>query len=242
MTALIVIATIIAVFTAILSLSITVYVTINEETTVKLGLLCCKKTLMPEKENKKENKKQLHKKSKPKTAKKSEQSKKHTVSAPKNKASFTEMLNFSVEILKAIMPDVADLVRHIRIVGLKLNMTIGKNSADETAISYGQISAGIYNALALTDKAMVLKVKYINISPDFVRGENSCDISFKAKLRLARIIKDAAGILVKGLGKIVKLKPAHKQETGQSPRQAANKDNKTENSKTKSTNNNRIIS
>lgn len=203
-TALIIIGSIIAFFALLLSFSATVYISIKEEVTISVGAFGYRYhiNLDEDEKPKKEKKKKKSKKKKATDTKKKEASKK-----PSKKASFEsfqETVEFALSIFRSVFKPTVKLLKHTRITKLSLYMTVCSEDADETAIQYGQISIAIYNLLGHLDNLITLKVKSVDIIPDFVSDEAKYDISFKVKLRLCHIIGALISMIVKFLVNTIK--------------------------------------
>lgn len=187
----------------LLSFSLTVYVKITDEVGVWIGALGYKQQLNSDKPKKeKKEKKPKKAKEKKKTKKSSKEKKPKTEKA--NEKSFSDTVELAVNLIKSIVPNSVSMLKHLRIEQLVLYMTVAEEDADQTAISYGRISGGIYNFLGVLDSALKLKIKTVDIIPDFVTGEAVYDISFKVKLRFCHIIFAGFGILFKFLANTIK--------------------------------------
>lgn len=223
MMALLVIGCIFVAFVILLSFSLTFYVTIKDEVEVKVGAFGFQKLIdfeAPESQKKKEKHLKKEAKEKAKIARiKQKKLKKAQKKGAHSKGThggmtakvvtantFGETVEMVLTLLKSSALSTTSLLSHVRITRLKLYMTVCDETANETAISYGTISAGIYNLLGQLDHFITVKIKSIDIIPDFVGDEEIYDISFKVKLRINLIIGTAISIFFKFLVNIVKLK------------------------------------
>ena len=180
---------------ALLSISVTIYVTIAEEVDIRIGILGWKKKIDLESKEEEPSKKSSQKAGRRK--KKSTKPQK-----PDQKASdksFGETVQFGILLFKSIASSAAKFTSHIRITSLRLHMTVACGEADKTAVTYGGVSAGIYTLLGLLDSNLSLKIKSVHIAPDFVSGQAVYDIFFKVKLRFCHILKAFIGILFKSM-------------------------------------------
>lgn len=177
----------------LLSFSLTFYVHITDRVELKAGAFGLRFQILPsdgEEEPAKEKKRRLQKKSrksKPKQ-KEAEESKQKLAKKKTDETSFSDTLSLIWAILKGICPTAARMLSHLRLTRLKLSIRVAGPEADQTAIRYGQICAGIYPLLGALDSAIRLRVKWVDIYPDFVREESVYDISFRVKLRLNHLI------------------------------------------------------
>ena len=193
MAALWIVAGILLLAAALLSVSLTVYVRITDKVDIKIGILGWKRKINLEQEEEKPQKGR---------AKKSRRRKNNASELQKpekkaNEKSFRETVQFGIQLLKTLLPPAGDASSHIRITSLWLHMTVTCGEADKTAIAYGGVSAGVYTLLGLLDSKLTLRIKSVHIAPDFMSDRAVYDISFKAKLRLCHILKAAIGILFK---------------------------------------------
>lgn len=175
--------------------SVTVKVMISDTVRIWVGAFGIRFLILPAKQKKK-------RKSKKKKKASSVQKKKPTAKKgkrPKEKPheqSFGETVSFAVDLLRATVPGAAALLKKIRFVNMRVFVSVGADSADETAVRYGMVCGAVYNTLAAIDSVMTLRVKSVDVVSDFVTGEMRYDISFLAKLRIGSILKAAIGILI----------------------------------------------
>lgn len=196
MTALWIILGIVLLLALILSVSATVRVSIEDKVKISVGALGIYFPIPLDGEESSKKKK------KPKKAKKRAKKKPSPEvggkpSAKPDEKSFGETVHFALLLLKSILPGVARLSTHVRLTGLRICLKVGCGDADKTALAYGRACAGIYTLLGALDNWMTLKIKNIDIYPDFVGGETEYHISFRAKLRLFHIVSAAIGIFYK---------------------------------------------
>lgn len=202
MTALIVIGSIILIIALLLSFSLTVYVRITDEVQIKIGAFGYKHKLKLEEKGKTPKAKKVKKdKSKHKKTDKETLKKKKVT-----EKTFGETVELVLSLIKSALKPLGNLLTHIRITNLSLYMTICGEHADETALSYGQLSAAIYNLLGHLDNLITLKIKTIDIVPDFVSDEAIYNIYFKVKIRFAVIIGAGLRILYRFVANILKNK------------------------------------
>lgn len=164
-------------FVGILCISPTIYVTIREEVSVYAGALGIRKRIsLEEKKEKSEKKKQPGKKKTKEPPKKTDDK------------SFGDTVSTVLDLVRAILPPAGRLLRRLRFTHMQIRISVGCTDADQTAIRFGQISAGIYNVLGTVSHTCTLRVKEISIFPDFIRDETQYDISFRVKLRLCFVL------------------------------------------------------
>lgn len=192
MTALIVLASIVLFFAILLYPSFTVYVKIADEITIKVGAYGLKFTIIPQKE----------KAEKPKKTK-GEPSKKK----PKSKVdetTFGETVELVLTAIKAVLKPTAKLLSKVRLQAVDINIAVCGDDADKTAVKYGQINIAIFNTLSNLKRFIKVKIKRVDIRPDFVGDEDRYDIFFKVKLRLYQILGAGFSIFFKMVVNIIK--------------------------------------
>lgn len=178
----------------LLSVSAAVRVSIEDKVTISVGALGIYRSIPLDGDEKPSRKKKI--KPKKKSAVKKTEGDKKTSAKPDEK-SFGETVHFAILLLKSILPGAAALSTHIRLTGLRIRLQVGSGDADRTAVAYGGACAGVYTLLGALSNWMTLKIRTIDIYPDFVGGETEYHISFTAKLRLFHIVSAAIGIFYK---------------------------------------------
>lgn len=199
MTALIVTASILAFLALLLSFSLTVYVSIKEEISIKIGIFGYKKSIIPSDE-KPEKEEKSQKQEKPKQEKPNLEEKK-----PSEK-SFSETVDFVLRLLQSVLPNSKAMFSHLRFTDVRIYMSAAGDNACDAAVNFGRANAGIHTVLGLLASNFKLKLKACRIRSDFVRDEWLYDISFKVKLRLFHILFAALGILIKFVKNFVLIK------------------------------------
>jgi hypothetical protein len=193
----------------LLSISICISVSIDGEVRVSAGILGYRYPIVParEKSPKKETKKTKQVKQAKRKAEQLTEKKKA------DERSFGETVDLVLALAQAIVPGAVRLLSHLRFTGMQIDIAVAADSADQTAIRYGGISAGVYNLLAALDTLFTLKVKSVDIVPDFVGDESRYQISFRAKLRLFWIVAAALGMLFRVLKAVWELEnPAEEKK------------------------------
>ncbi|MBM6919572.1 hypothetical protein H6A12_00085 [Phocea massiliensis] len=184
-----------ALLTAFLLASVTVKVMISDTVRIWVGAFGIRFLILPAKQKKQRKRKQKKKVPSARKKKPAEKSRKKPKEKP-HEQSFGETVSFAVDLLRSTVPGAAALLKKIRFVNMRVFVSVGADSADETAIRYGMVCGAVYNTLAAIDSVMTLRVKSVDVVSDFVTGEMRYDISFLAKLRIGSILKAAIGILI----------------------------------------------
>ena len=192
MTGLWVTAGILACLALLLSVSVTVTVKITDEVRVWIGAVGYRYPLCPPRRTQKTEKTAAKpaKKTAGASGKKTGQTEKKA-----GEHSFSETVELAVTLLKSLLPPAGRMLRHIRFTGVRIDVTVAREEADQTAIAYGAVSAGVYNLLGMLDSLFTLRVKSVDILPDFVTGESVYRIAFQAKLRVVWILAGALRML-----------------------------------------------
>lgn len=184
-----------ALLTAFLLASVTVKVMISDTVRIWVGAFGIRFLILPAKQKKQRKRKQKKKVPSARKKKPAEKSRKKPKEKP-HEQSFGETVSFAVDLLRSTVPGAAALLKKIRFVNMRVFVSVGADSADETAIRYGMVCGAVYNTLAAIDSVITLRVKSVDVVSDFVTGEMRYDISFLAKLRIGSILKAAIGILI----------------------------------------------
>lgn len=116
---------------------------------------------------------------------------------PENNRDLKETVYFILKQIKAVLPPIGFLMKHLRITGLKVFMSVGGEDASHTALNYAAAGSGIYSLIAGLKSFMTVRVKKIELYADFVTGETHQDIAFKIKLRLGLILIAAFSMIIK---------------------------------------------
>lgn len=198
MTALIVISFVVLFILLLLSFSLTVYVKITDEVKVSVGAFGFKKNIDFNDEKKEELEKKKSKQKVKKTKNKKQQTDKKQKAKPRekvNEKTFGETIEFALLIIKSVAKPTKNLLKNVRLTNLHINMTVCDEDANDTALKFGQVCAGVYSLLGYLDQLITVKIKKVNIKPDFVSDEPQYNIYFKVKIRLFHIIGSASGII-----------------------------------------------
>lgn len=153
--------------------------------TAEIKYLFFKKRLFPIEKGKRDKKPK-----KTKSRKASE--KKHGSKSRSPMLTKKQMISLLPKAYKRMLPPIKRLLKRTTIARLSLKMTVCGEDAAETAVKFGRMNAAVVNAVSIVDKIFSLKVKEIDIIPDF----ESCESSFKAsgELRLIPLAALAAAV------------------------------------------------
>ncbi|MEG1778600.1 MAG: DUF2953 domain-containing protein [Oscillospiraceae bacterium] len=169
-------------------LPIGVKICYNSILTVDVRYLFLKFRVYPMKSKKKKEPKQIKAKKK--------QSAKTKVKKTKSKEktqNISETIEMVLDILRALPKAIKLLLKSFCIYDLQLTMTIGREDAHQTALTFGKMSAYIYSIFAVLNNIFKIKVKSMVIQPDFY-GEEKNDVNASVKIVLIPIIAIIAAI------------------------------------------------
>lgn len=200
MTALIVIASIVAALWLLLSVSLTVYVHITDDVSVKVGALGYKYQLLPERDQPVKLKKAKPKK-KPTTEKKPPAKKKKV-----DKLTFGETVEMVLSGISAVLKPTGKLLSRLRLTTVDIRIAVCDDAADETAIKFGEVATAIYSVLGYLNQLITVRIKRVDIRPDFVGDEDRYDMRFKVKLRLYSVLGAVISIFARFFVNIIKAK------------------------------------
>ncbi|MGI5958837.1 MAG: hypothetical protein ACOX60_05425 [Massiliimalia sp.] len=194
MTGWIIFGSIVLVVALILSLSGVVYVHFSDEgLTLKVGAFGLGIVLMapgkqPIGRKKKKSPRKKKKKASKTKQKVSDAAQKAAEKHPRAKEDMSEFISALLLFVRTVFQPGLYLLRHLRFTSVFVWMRVGKEDADETALSYAKTYSAVSGILAVLSSYCTVKIKQVDISADFVRGTTSQDISFKIKLRLGVIV------------------------------------------------------
>lgn len=166
-----------------LSLPLRIRVSAGEDIFVGLRYLWVKKQLFP-----KPSKKEAPVSQTAETPQKPKKEKAKT----KLSQSPKELFELAILLLGGIKKPVRKLLKRTSIAGISVSLVIGGQDAHKTALLFGNVNTAVYNALCALDRIFTLRVKRIDIRPDFC-GENF-KYDCEAELRVFPIAVLAAAV------------------------------------------------
>ncbi len=93
-------------------------------------------------------------------------------------------------------------IRHVKLRGMRVNITVATGDAADTAIKYGYVCAAVYPALSIVLNTVKYDAYSVNITTDF--DKDKCDIDCGARVTLVPWFAVFSG--VKALVGIAKMK------------------------------------
>lgn len=101
---------------------------------------------------------------------------------------FSEALELVLEALRDVFDPTGRILGRVRIRRLKLELSVGAADAAQTALRYAELSAAVYNLLALLQQKLSVKVSHVRVDANFTSGKIEARYSFVAKLRLGTVV------------------------------------------------------
>ena len=206
MTALYIILGIIAFLIILLSVKFVITVHYEDDIPVSLGWLFLKFNLLPMKEKEK----------KPKKEKKEKKPEENSEVIPEPKEKKDNMFvrfyrNRGVSGVVQLLKDAAQALGggFKRMGGaflfeeLFVSMTVGAGDSAQTAIKYGKVCSAAFPAMGLIVSTMRVKKYNIEVTPDFINGENSARLHTKISVRPIALINAAIIMAFELLFKVV---------------------------------------
>lgn len=209
MTVLYVLLGIIAFF--ILLLSVKVAVTVHYEGDIALSVkwLFIKMNILPKKDKPKKPKKKKEKKKEP-------EEKDEKIKEPKKKKKKDNMFvrfyrNRGVSGVVQLLKDAAAALggmfarigKAFLIEELYIALTVGGGDSADTAIKYGKTCAAAFPAMGLITTKMRIKKYSIDVSPDFIYGNNEAKLHTQLSVRPIRLINAVVILVFELLAKVV---------------------------------------
>lgn len=127
------------------------------------------------------------------------------------KLDIKKVVSLFSDISKSIFPMLKNLVVKIKVKDLKIQISIGAEDAHSTAIQYANIGNSIEILAGYLQTLNFVKIKKMQVYPDFVTGEIRYDISFFIKIRIGTVVKEALKALIKFIMSYIKKQNENKK-------------------------------
>ncbi|MEG1773763.1 MAG: DUF2953 domain-containing protein [Oscillospiraceae bacterium] len=180
-----------AVLLLLLLCPVRVWVRLDPEPSLDLGYLFLKWSILPVKDKPPRVKKPRKKKS-PSPSEKPEK-------APKKPSA--EDVKTGLLLLLRLLPrlwrPIRTLLRRTVLAKLELSLRVAGRDAADTALAFGKASTAVYSMLAATSQVVTLRVKRIEILPDFIAAKTV--LLLAVELRLLPLFALAAGCNLAGI-------------------------------------------
>ncbi len=109
--------------------------------------------------------------------------------------SFLEKVQKAATMAQAAAGPLAKLLRSLRLDRIRLEMTVAREDAAQTAIAYGEIYAALHSAYATLAHFLQISRPQVRVRPDFTAEEGWVEFSGRAGIRLASVIAALAEFL-----------------------------------------------
>lgn len=176
--------------------NIYVYVIYDNELFLSVKVAFIKIKILPPEEKKKKAekkpKKEKKKKKKKKSDEKPEKKKPNKLTAYFKQKGVSGIVNIVKRISKLAVGVLKDLFKKITIEKLKIEIKIAGETAEDTAVRYGEVCSVFFPALRLITQIVKVKIYDVNVNPDFTDGAKSdAKADVVAKIRILSLLKIA---------------------------------------------------
>lgn len=112
------------------------------------------------------------------------------------KKDMKETIFLVIDIIRSVVKPTKFMLRNMKISQVKLNVIVGGEEPDETAIRFGHWNAAVYGGLATMRNFMKIQCDKINIAVDFTKQETEVYAAGMIKIRFLVILIAAFRILI----------------------------------------------
>lgn len=117
----------------------------------------------------------------------------------KSKTDLKETLTMIYDILRAVIRPTGLILRNIKIADLRLDVVVGGEEPDETAIRFGRWNAAVYGGLAALRNLIDIRCKKVMIAVDFTEPETKLSAGGIIKVRIFVLLIAAARMICRFL-------------------------------------------
>ena len=185
----------------LLLIPVWVQVTYDKELKVRVGVLWFSSDISPKKKLIKQ------KTEKPSTSPAKKKAKKPT-------AQYINDLPAMLQLIEQCVSPVRKSIKRTTFAVVSVRWVIATGDAAQTAIDYGKASTVAYTTLAAADRLFRLRVKQMEICPDFLGEDGSCYVTFKISVLPLAALAATFNIGLKALIHIQKQKRQDKVQPG----------------------------
>ena len=132
----------------------------------------------------------------------------------------TDLIEKAKIIWEASQKGLKRIFTHIYIKNLVIDFTIANEDAYKAAMTYGTVSAAVYNIIAVLSSLFTTTIRSVDIVCDFDRKESVFDGEAKISMRVGTILAAGFSILfgiLKNLGKLIGKPKSKKQKQKKQP-------------------------
>ncbi len=188
MTALIIIAAILALLLIILLIPLKLRLSFSEAFDHKVSYAGIK--LLPKKGKPEEQKNEIQ-------PEQTEQKQENLIKKLYRENDFSTFLKIVLDFLKTVFAKLKYILKHIKIRKLCLNVIIASDDAATTGINYGIVCSVLYTFLEILESAMNVELKKIDVNADFEAKKTSFSFSTVIMISPLYLIIAAAVIIKK---------------------------------------------
>lgn len=106
----------------------------------------------------------------------------------KDKYGFLGATKSVLGLVKDVLHHIKDFLKHIKIKKIEFNLTIASSDAAQTAIDYGIACAAVYPVMAFLSSCAKIEFKSINVKSDFTSNKSSFDFSGIIRMSLIHFL------------------------------------------------------
>lgn len=169
-----------------------VYAEYNEELSLSVRIAFVKIKILPPKPKKEKPEKKPKKKKKDKKKKNDEKEKKkkpNKLTAYVKQKGVSGILNIVKRISKLATGVLKDFFSRLTLTELTVNLKISGDTAEDTAVKYGEVCAVFFPALRLITEIVTVKKYDVNVNPDF--NDDAKNVAYAnviAKIRILSVL------------------------------------------------------
>ena len=180
MTAIIIIAAVLAFFALLILLPVRVRLKYEDDFSVRIYYAFVK-VFDTAKQKPPEHKKNKDTAEEAKQEKKEEQKKQLFIVRDWENMDKKEFIRFYAAVLKDALVKILGFTKRLRFKLLSVTVGVGSYDASDTAVQYGEVCTALYPAFSLLETYTKIKTRRINVYPDFV----TCGYSFAADVNVS---------------------------------------------------------
>ncbi|MEG2174841.1 MAG: DUF2953 domain-containing protein [Oscillospiraceae bacterium] len=102
--------------------------------------------------------------------------------APLKMPGLKESMHLLLDLLPGCFKPIRLLLRRTTLAAVEVTVRVAKGDAAQTAIAFGHVNATVMMAIAALDRVFTLRVRHIDIIPDFVADQGCIDASLEVRL------------------------------------------------------------
>lgn len=119
----------------------------------------------------------------------------------KAKTDFSDIIEY-INIFKEIIIRLSDILRHLKITNLSVDINVSGSDAAQTAISYGAVCSAVYPAVSFITTKIETEKNQVNIKPDYDEGKTKAFLFAELKILPLHLMS----VLISVIKYLVKIK------------------------------------